>query len=223
MHRLDELTLIYCTFTIPPPTTRLPIQSLFIESYDDRDKVISALLSPTILPGLKQLDVQVYAHAPADISWVLPQLSALQLRVGYSRIDTRRHLSDNQSLRLLSLNSDLNHPNVLLPSLITLAPFMMISDIHNHHELMQSLSHFFAKPAGLKTLFARCKHVEVVGSDEETETELLVAKLRSKGIVVEIRTGRFSFLDAIRRMDTILLAEKAAAAAAEEYARVYGE
>ena len=215
MHRLDELTLILCTFAIPPPSTQLSIHSLFLYSYGP-SKAISALLSTTILPKLKQLDVEVWAPAPIDFSWILPQLSALQIRVGYSRADIR-HLSDDQSLRLLSYES--TQLGIHPPSLTTLPPFMMVY-IRNHHELMQSLSHFFTKSAGLKTLFARCKHVEVVGSDKETETELLVTKLRSKGIVVEIRTGTFSFSDAIRRMDAILLAEKAAA---EEYSRVYGE
>ena len=222
MHNLAKLALISCTLTIPPPSTRLSVRHLRISRMQGSNSAkVHSSVNPDIFPKLTELDLD---HArEIDISWLAPQLSALQLVTQFTEFFVRRYRLDIESLRLLSL--DQYESSRALPNLFRLPPFMLISDIRNHAALVQTLTYLFttstSKP-GLKTLFAHCWVGKEEGTAAETETDQLKAQLRSKGIVVEIRPRAFSFSDAIRRMDAILLAE-VKAAEEKEYARIYGE
>ena len=199
--RLDNLTLASCTVAPPSPATRLAIRHLFVTS-SAPDQAVEALLTPARLPRLQNLDLS--PSRTVDINAIVPQLTAMKL----SNYTIARYIPNATSLRLLSVDSSevINILSVLAP-LACLPPFLLTSAIYDSLRLVQALKYQVANPkTGAKTIFADCRlrgdplHV--------AEVNRLIVELGSKGIVVE--RGIFSFSEAIRRMDAILLAEKEA-------------
>ena len=199
LHRLTNLTLVGCTVAPPSPATRLPIRHLRTTSYTPSTSSRS-LLTPDVLPYLRELDfTDTYS---VDFTALVPQLSALQLN-GESLVHS---FPLALSPRLLSLlTTDFNR---LLPSLNSLPPFLLLRAAFRVRHLVQALQYHVANPkTGVKTIFVDCHYDEKSGN--VTEVNQLIVELGSKGIVVEL--GRFTFSEAIRRMDAILLTEKQAA------------
>ena len=203
-HRLDKLTLDSCTVAPPSPSTHLHIRHLHIDStLSTSFTALRALLTPAVLPNLRELDFR--SSYSVDLTAILPRLSALQLDRG----PIVRYLTLATSLRLLSLDAvECSQVLPFLTPLTPLPPFLLLRYFWEPLVLVHVLKHLVANPTrGLTRIFAGCQRVKDLSSDAEVN-QLIVA-LGSKGIVVEI--GRFTFSEAIRRMDAILLAEKEAA------------
>ena len=204
-HRLQNLTLNICTVLPPSPSTHLHIRHLHIDSSTSSTSftALRALLTPAVLPNLREVDLND-AHL-YNLTALIPQLSALQLDSG----PIVRYLPLATALRLLSL--DTLQCILVLPSLTPLTPlppFLLLRYCHDCRRLTEVLQHFVAKSTrGLTRIFADCNYDEEPSSDGKLNR--LIVALGSKGIVVEI--GRFTFPEAIRRMDAILAAEKEAA------------
>ena len=201
LYRLDKLTLDSCTVAPPFPSTHLHIRHLHLTSYNP-SPAIQSLLTPDVLPNLRELDLDL-AHLH-DLTALIPQLSALQLDKG----SVVRYLPLATSLRLLSL--DAFECSQVLPSLTPLTPlppFLLLRHYLGSF-LVQVLEHLVANPTReLTRIFADCQRVKDPSHDGKLNR--LIVALGSKGIVVEV--GRFTFSEAIRRMDAILLAAKEAA------------
>ena len=206
-HRLQNLTLDYCTVLPPSPSTHLHIRHLHIDSSTSSTSftALRALLTPAVLPNLREVDLND-AHL-YNLTALIPQLSALQLDSG----PIVRYLPLATSLRLLSLDA-VACGQVLrsLTPLTPLPPFLLLRNTHTHNSLrlVHVLDYLIANPTrGLTRIFADCQRVKDPSHDGKLNW--LIVALGSKGIVVEI--GRFTFSEAIRRMDAILLAAKEAA------------
>ena len=199
LHRLTNLTLFGCTVTPASPSTRLPIRHLRT-TFSSRSTSLQSLLTPDVLPNLRELDFENAYWV--DLTAILPQLSALQL-YGDPVV---RSFPLALSPRLLSLyTTDFNG---LLPS--SLPHFLLLRSTYQERQLVlvQALQYHVANPkTGVKTIFVDC------GLKEDplhvAKINRLIVELGSKGIVVE--RGHFTFSEAIRRMDAILLTEKEAA------------
>ena len=201
-HRLDEISLIRCTIASPSPPTQLPIRHLCVRTSAPY-QAVEALLTPASLPRLQNLDL--YPSWTVDINAIVPQLTAMAL-------DDRtalRHAPNATSLRLLSVDSsEVIYVLSVLAPLARLPPFLLISAIYYSLHLIQALKYQVANPkTGVKTIFADRQYVD--DPTHAKELDQLIVELGSKGIVVEL--GRFTFLEAIRRMDAIILAERRAA------------
>ena len=200
---LDKLAIIHCTVAPCSHSTRLPIRHLRT-TFSTPSTAVQPLLTPAVLPNLREVDLND-AHL-YDLTALIPQLSALQLNGGPI---VRYFPLATTTLRLLSLNS--LQCILVLPSftpLTPLPPFLLLGYCHDCRRLTEVLQHFVAKSTrGLTRIFADCNYDEEPSSDGKLNR--LIVALGSKGIVVEI--GRFTFPEAIRRMDAILLAEREAA------------
>ena len=196
MLQLTDLTLLSSdVISSSSSLTQLPIRRLCTVSGSPTP---GHFLTPNVLPNLREL-IQMSSH---NCTALVPQLYAMEL----SQYDIQPSLLLAKSLRLLSLDYEQQRD---LPSLTNLPPFLLLSQIENARALVRILKKLVANPkTGLKMIFVS-QHDEEEDSRYDSKIGRLITQLGSMGVVVEREIDGFD--EAIRRMDSILLAEREAA------------